>query len=166
MFKTPHLVVTVTEWWLLLSRGLIRSITEVTSWSSIFIKDKTRFQRSSPEQWCRRQQGPDDCQRRWELQSWVRGWPPGPLLCPPGCLQPAVWQEHYSKARRHVKAPVLVLFMNEFMYLVTHGCCSDCEDLIEPHHDRFTALHPKLFADVLGIVRVWFRFGCLVGKKC
>ena len=62
-------------------------------------------------------------------------------------------------------APVLVLFMNEFMYLVTHGCCSDCEDVIEPHHDRFTALHPKLFADVLGVVRVWFRFGCLVGKN-
>ena len=62
-------------------------------------------------------------------------------------------------------APVLVLFMNEFMYLVTHGCCSDCEDLIEPHHDRFTALHPKLFADVLGVVRVRFRLGCLVGKN-
>ena len=146
----------------------LKRTNQVDHWGHVlkfnFDRDKTRFQRSLPEQWCQRQQGPDDCQLQWELLSWVRGWPPGPLLCPPGCPQPAGWQEHYSKARRHVKAPVLVLFMNEFMYLVTYGCC--CEDVIEPHHDRFTALHPKLFADVLGIVRVWFRFGCLVGKKC
>ena len=47
--------------------------------------------------------------------------------------------------------------------MVTHGYYP--EDLIGPHHDRFTALHPKLFADVLGVVGVGFRLGCLVGKN-
>ena len=50
-----------------------------------------------------------------------------------------------------------------FGNLDIYGCC--CEDVIEPHHDRFTALHPKLFADVLGVVRVRFRLGYLVGKN-